>query len=404
VEIRFVAQPFEGGTDLRDFLHAVAEDHGLNTLRIVVAWAKRSGLGRAISDLQAVRSRGGKILAIVGISEGGATEQGLKALLGLTDEAYVFHDTGRTFHPKIYLADGPGHALLLVGSHNLTAGGIAWNYEAGLWCYLDLATAADKQVHDAIIAYFDQLISDTAVCIALNDVSLSAILADASLLIQNEDVRNKPHSAEPDAPEESDSSGTAQDDSAVSVFGKSQQKKRKAPRPVPQGPHARPPRKPAPVAGSISGARPPMAVLKRWYRQLDGTAAQQPPGANSNPTGNLRLIEEDFSIDHTTYFFEVLFGGLDWRPNARIPEKSEVWVPMQTVIAGDYLGEVMLLISHQPSRAASQGNVTTVLHWGDLGARMRQNNYVGLYVNIERGPSEQFRLTIASEPTGPFIY
>jgi hypothetical protein len=404
VEIRFIAQPFEDGTDLRDFLHAVAQDDGLSRLHIIVAWAKYSGLGRVIGDLQAVRNRGGEILAIVGVSEGGATEQGLRAILELSDEAYVFHDAGRTFHPKLYLADGTDHALLLVGSHNLTAGGLAWNYETGLWCDLNLQLKTDEQIRDQVVAYIDQLRSDTAVCISLNSESLPSILADPSLLIQNESARSKPHSTAPDAPEEYDNAAISQEEPAGSVFGKSQQKKRKVPSLVPRQPAAAPPRRPAPVMGSMPGQRPQITVTKRWFKLLDATAAQQPPEPNTNPTGNLRLSREDFSIDHTTYFFEVFFGGLDWRPNGRQSAMSEVWVPMQTEIAGDYLGEVMLRISHLPSRISNQGNVPTVLHWGDLGARMRQNNYVGLYVSLERGLSDDFRLTIAGEPTGPFQY
>lgn len=138
MDVRFVAQPFDDGTDLRDFLHAVATGPDVVTLRIVVAWAKRSGLRRAADDLKSIRDRGGKVLAIVGVSEGGATEQGLSALMLQTDESHVFHDAGRTFHPKVYLADADQRALLLVGSNNFTAGGLAWNYEAGLWCELVL--------------------------------------------------------------------------------------------------------------------------------------------------------------------------------------------------------------------------------------------------------------------------
>jgi hypothetical protein len=35
---------------------------------------------------------------------------------------------------------------------------------------------------------------------------------------------------------------------------------------------------------------------------------------------------------------------------------------------------------------------------------MRQNNYVGQYVSIERGSNDHFQLTISSEPTGAFLY
>ncbi len=149
---------------------------------------------------------------------------------------------------------------------------------------------------------------------------------------------------------------------------------------------------------------PTLAVVKRWFKLLDGTAAQQPPSPNTNPTGNLRLSQEDFSIDHRTYFRRVFFGGLDWRPSSRNSEMEEAWVRMETIVAGDYLGAVNLRVSHLPSRVSNQGNVPTVLHWGDLGARMRENNYVGQYITLERAARDEFALTLAVAPTGPFAY
>jgi len=405
MEVRFVVQPFQDGNDLRDFLHAVAQDSELTTLRIIVAWAKRSGLGRAAADLQAVRNRGGKVLAVVGVSEGGATEQGLKALIELSDEVLVFHDSGRTFHPKVYLAEGGDHALLLVGSHNLTAGGIAWNYEAGLWCRLDLTQRADRQIRDDVVAYYERLKADTAVCLPLDSPSLAAMLMDGSLIIQDEDAnRRSLESTQPDAPEDTDSAQVLDEQVTPRLFGKSAETKRRAPVLTPRAPAKTPPRRPVPATGSVPGSRQPIIAARRWFKRMDGTAAQQPPSPNTNPTGNLRLSQEDFSIDHKTYFYRVFFGGLDWHPNVNTSDMDELWVPMETVVVGDYLGEINFHISHLPSRISGQGNVPTVLHWGDLGRRMRENNYVGLYVTLERGDADRFALTIADQPMGQFLY
>jgi len=41
MDVRFVAQPFEDGQNLRDFLEDAAQDAGLTWLRASVAWAKR---------------------------------------------------------------------------------------------------------------------------------------------------------------------------------------------------------------------------------------------------------------------------------------------------------------------------------------------------------------------------
>ncbi|HEU5269906.1 MAG TPA: phospholipase D family protein [Jatrophihabitans sp.] len=406
MKIRFVTQPYADGTDLRDFLQAVAADPKLDLLRIIVAWAKRSGLSRAAADLKSIRDRGGQVLAVVGVSEGGATEQGLKALLDQADDARIFHDRDRTFHPKVYLAESDAHALLLVGSHNLTAGGMAWNYEAGIWVTLDRSQSDDEQVRNDVVSYFERLRNDTAVCLPLDSPNLARILADSTLVIQNEDARSSAKSPEPDAPEDSDSAETSGDGAntpTALVFGKSKEKKRRAPT-ITKPPKKAPPRKTAPVTGGLPGAPSALTVVKRWFKVMDGTAAQHPPGPNSKRTGNLRLSQGPFAIDHKIYFREVFFAGLDWRPQAKRQSTEELWVSMQTVITGDYLGDVNIRISHNPGRISSQGNVPTVLHWGDLAARLRANSCIGLTVTLERGEDDRFALTIADAPTGPFAY
>lgn len=370
-----MTQPFEDGTDLRDFFAAAALDAELHSMRIIVAWAKRSGLARVADHLAAFRDRGGTIQAIAGVSEGGATRQGLAGLLEQTDEAWIFHDRGRTFHPKVYVAEGEEHGLLLVGSHNLTSGGLAWNYEAGLLCRLDFNDPGDLQIRDAVRDYFDRLVSDRGVCIRLTEGRLAAILANPSLFIQDEDQIRRPNAAGSDVPEDDD--GPTADvplTPSDPVFGRSAEAKRRALMLPGSTPAVQPERTPAPIYGSVAGSRVPVIAAKRWFKLLDGTAAQRPPGPNTNPTGNLRLSQEAFHIDHTSYFHEVFFGGMSWRPSETIAGQDELWLAFETVVDGDYLGAVNLRISHKPARISGQGNVPSVLHWGALGARLRQNN------------------------------
>jgi hypothetical protein len=77
---------------------------------------------------------------------------------------------------------------------------------------------------------------------------------------------------------------------------------------------------------------------------------------------------------------------------------------MEVEADGDYLGDINIRISHDPNRISGQGNVPTVLHWGDLGARLRQNNYIGKYVSLERSSNDRFLLVISDDPRGPFTY
>src|ERR1700730_2951326 len=78
--------------------------------------------------------------------------QGLSGLHGLGLELYAV-DTGSRnviFHPKLYLVRGRRRAGLVIGSANLTLGGLNNNIEAGMLLDLDLADAHDRGVVDGI--------------------------------------------------------------------------------------------------------------------------------------------------------------------------------------------------------------------------------------------------------------
>ena len=130
--MRLISQPFPDGHDLSQMLDRLSDDDGLTELVVVVAWAKRSGFRQVERALGRLRERGVRITIIVGISEGGATRQGLHRALEVADAAFVYHVAGRTFHPKLYVGSGPESFTALVGSHNLTRGGAVENFELGV--------------------------------------------------------------------------------------------------------------------------------------------------------------------------------------------------------------------------------------------------------------------------------
>jgi hypothetical protein len=201
-------------------------------LDVIVAWAKRSGLSRLQPHLEASRDRGGQARLVVGIDEGGATRQGLELARVLFDSVHVFHDrSGRTFHPKVYLAAGDVSARLLVGSHNATAGGVYFNYEAGVECVL--APPDDDDLLDSVRDYIVRLNADTDVCKELTDAVLAEMLGNPRYRIGDEDARRR---AAPPAnePEELDADvdlvdGAPPAGAAPSMFGSSAEPKRTDP-------------------------------------------------------------------------------------------------------------------------------------------------------------------------------
>lgn len=109
------------------------EDFTNHTFFIMVAYAKRSGISRLRETLDQYRRKGGKLVAIVGVDQKTTSIQGVQLLLELSDELYVFHSESfsQTFHPKVYVLEHHDiDASVIIGSGNLTAGGLYTNYEA----------------------------------------------------------------------------------------------------------------------------------------------------------------------------------------------------------------------------------------------------------------------------------
>jgi len=398
MRVRFVGQPFEDSSNLHDFFTGALANSKIDELTVVTAWAKRSGLGRIEAELQAFRHRGGASSIILGIDEGGATEQGLRLAMELFDSTYVFRDRNRrTFHPKLYVAKGDGVAEVLTGSNNLTAGGVYFNYETADHFQLDLTDEEDADYLLQVEAYVGALLSEEELCLELDEDLLQHLLADPGRYrIRDEDESRRSERRTADEPEDTDQHPA--DDIAPDRFGRPATGRRPDPRPrgrrrEPGGP--RPPAPPATAAPATETrtAGVPADVELRWFKQLPKADAQQNAG---NQTGNLRLTQAGHDIDWLSFFREDFFGDADWRvdrDHAGNP-KEVAFVEFDVVFHDEPLGQQVLRVAHAPHRESGQHNHATALHWDDLNARLRQSDYTGSWVVLERLQGGSFRLRI----------
>lgn len=427
MDVSFVAQPFADGRDLRDFLDAVAADPAINELDVVVAWAKRSGLRRVRTQLEAVRDRPGKSRLIVGIDEGGATRQGLELAREIFSSVHVFHDNSwRTFHPKIYLAVGADRALLLVGSNNLTAGGVFYNYEAALECVLSLP--ADQALVDEVRTYIDRLYADGDVCKQLDDALLEELVSNPRYRVRDEDASKTaggPGAGDDLPPEDVDLEPDDPEPAPGSIFGKSAEPKRADPMPVkaaakkatavknaggmakaPAPPKKAGPAKAAAKKAPLAGAGVGAVTRKRWFKKMSHSDAQQPKTTKSNIKGIVTLGSDRgrHPINPATYFRDVFFSNLTWT-STPVPKgvKESASFDAEIVVNGSVVGTYTLTVDHQTSRISGQSNVPTWLHWEDFGQYLRAHNHVDDYVTMERRSDGSFRIVIDSAATGPFL-
>lgn len=151
-------QPFNG--QLGNRLIELLESQDYHTLNIVVAFAKNSGVLRVKDALENFRAKGGKVNVFVGVDLNVTSYEALTNLLLCTDSVNVVHsEKGQTFHTKIYQFIGVEKGLLVVGSHNLTGGGLWTNFESSALISVNNSSIEDSELLKALEDYFAGLTS-----------------------------------------------------------------------------------------------------------------------------------------------------------------------------------------------------------------------------------------------------
>lgn len=181
---KIVVQP-EDKFRLGDFLIQSLSNTDWTVFRGAVAFAKRSGTKHVREALQEFAKRGFVNLS-VGISSGGTSAEGLEDLMAAalpTSKLWIFHNpSGSTFHPKVFLFKNANAADLVVGSGNLTEGGLFTNYEAGVRLVLDQSNPGDQEVLKSIESALDRWSKfEAGRCLPL-DATLLRKLIDSGLV------------------------------------------------------------------------------------------------------------------------------------------------------------------------------------------------------------------------------
>jgi HKD family nuclease len=155
-----------------------------------VAFAKRSGVQHVADLIRDFAGTNGGVRIVVGIDQHGTSAEGLSDLLAAVGDRgsiWIFHDSDPyvTFHPKLYLFRGPAEALLIIGSGNLTQGGLYSNDEACSVWSLDLHIPRDLDILQQVDAAFDQWCNPQDGTVRVLDAAF------LQALIENDDVRSE---------------------------------------------------------------------------------------------------------------------------------------------------------------------------------------------------------------------
>jgi HKD family nuclease len=405
VRVVLINQPFEGEAHRvgDHLLQLLARNNDFNHFRTAVAWARRTGVEQIFQAMQRFRESGGRIEIIVGIDLKGTSVQALRLLQQVTDSVRIFQNANRryrpTYHPKVYIFSGPAMATAILGSSNLTRGGLYVNYEQNIRLDLDLRNEDDGLMLGGLQAGYQAYANaPNRIVRELTEELLNQLIQRRHLVDEDSVAEQRERSGDQETDETK--AGLEPLFGTMDIAPPPEGGRRPHP-PGPAGAAA------APAGSAVAASAPvgtPAAVGRRgpilWQKKLAPSDVQSQTG---HPTGVVRLTQAKWRvgsslIDWTTYFRRNLFGGFNWTTARAKPLVEETQIRFDITILGVKLGVQTLKVSDKPSGEAGQRNYTSSLHWGGLGDRIRNANLTGKTLRLY-GPaassSEPFFIEIS---------
>ncbi|WP_170326773.1 phospholipase D family protein [Ruegeria arenilitoris] len=364
-----------------DHLAPAREVFGLGELQaatISTAFMTASGLSLLQDALEPIAER---TRIFVGIRNGVTTVQSIQKALEIGCETYMV-DTGsrqRIFHPKMYYSRSAVRAKLLLGSANLTMGGLRTNIEASVLQELDTTVDAafladlDNKLDAMVADYPDHVIR------AVDEAQL-ADLQRAGRLRDERQVR---------PPEPAGSSSERALDSIPKM--KLRTKPVGVPRPA------------APPTPTIAPATP--VARERMEQVWESKALKRrhlniPAGDKSNPTGSMTLGRGNWpDIDQRYYHRHEVFAALDWIRDTqrRTAHYERASVTMRIVIRNVDFGEQVLGLRHNTDETMNvyrAGNSPTELVWHDAKALVAKEDLLKRVLRLYRDTNDHTRFLL----------
>lgn len=177
--------PAYGGKPLGSLLNEELYNESWTSFHAAVAFVKRSGVKHLVDSLQKFNNQG-VVKFIVGIDLFGTSIEGIETLTCSipNGEIWIYHnELTPTFHPKLYVFSNESNALVIVGSGNLTEGGLYTNEEVSLQITLDLSSAEELKFYENLMSLFDLWSTGAENCsILLDDDNLLALIENGYLV------------------------------------------------------------------------------------------------------------------------------------------------------------------------------------------------------------------------------
>lgn len=345
---------------------------------ISVAFANEAGVAMVEDCIQGLNDRA---CAIIGIRNGITSAQALRRCLSTGCKLYVV-DTGTRsviFHPKIYFSRSATEARLVIGSANLTYGGLISNIEASVLLTFDLNNEDHLQMVDDLEHKLDQLLEnfEENVFEIDGDNAIVELLAEGR--VTDETVKPPP----------------------VPIGSSNRRGADRIPRMPLNVRHVpRIARPPAALEG-IEGGHPDANINRSslvWQSSpLKRRDLNIPTSPNTAATGSMLFKKGASDIDQQTYFREHVFHELDWIPDQRTPGKELAEAEFQIVIGLVDFGKHTLTVTHDTrtnTRSFEQRQPMSALRWGTAKQIIAREDLLDRTISLYRTGDNKFVIEI----------
>lgn len=394
MNITLLGQGFEAtsansvGTQLVKFF----ADKDFHTFTGISAFASQAGIRGLSKHIKTAKKHLNIITIVTGVDQKGTSKEALEELLSLDINAFVFYQPSITiFHPKIYLFEGADKSELIIGSSNLTSQGLFTNVEASLLVSIDNLVEVDKKIVDQLKIYFKGIFDFSDPNMKKLSKKIIADLVKAKVV---------PTEAERKAAYDKAEKGERKE--TENIISKIFPKRAIAKIPTEFRGTKKPTTKTATVKATAAAVGSASAKGKLvWTRKKLPSSSVQGGGSGTNPTGGLRLVQDDFisrgnKIDQTSYF-KNLFSKYTWKQVRATPYVEAAKVPFEVTVKGVFHGQFDLEVRHKPSGEAGQHNYTTSISWGTVGNIISKANLIGSRLDLyaPKGKGKPFQIVIS---------
>lgn len=345
-----------------------------------------------------------KTTVFAGIRNGVTTAQGLLSCIDCGCITYAV-DTGQhstIFHPKIFLVRNKQDARIIIGSANLTVGGLCRNIEAGVGIEADLRVEQDRLFVSGLESTMDSMLVDFS-----KHVRRVGSIEDVEQLLRAGRIVDE-----------------ASGDFTRPVGVSTEHGLDAVPR---MELHQRelkiPPMQPFPVSALHTGTVQEgntgtqdkslihdisrAAMLETLHlvwtsNPLTRRALTIPDKPTTSPTGSMLFAKgATAGIDQRHYFREAVFGKLDWQKdkakNRTHLERART--KFRIIVQGIDYGIQNLALTHDSrmdSEAYRQKNSMTQVHWGEARHIVAREHILGRIMRLyENSDTENtFTLTV----------